>query len=179
MTALCQPAPRSVKSRRETAPPRSVDCHFHIFGPDARYPHAAWRGYTPSEAQVPDYEAMIAALGVERMLIVHPSVYGTDNRCSLDSMSALGRERCHMVVLVDERVDDAELQRMDVAGVRGVRFNLVNVGGPSLDALAAVAQGHSGISAAEARTAAEPRNCLKLAAKHRTGERRSRHTVWS
>lgn len=83
---------------------------------------------------------MIATLGIERMVIVHPSVYGTDNRCSLDSMAELGRERCRMVAVVDERVGEAELKRMDRLGVRGVRFNLFNVGGPSRDALDIVAR---------------------------------------
>ncbi|HXZ00554.1 MAG TPA: amidohydrolase family protein [Stellaceae bacterium] len=140
MTALCRPARRSVKAPREKAPAQSVDCHFHIFGPDARYPYAQKRGYTPPEALVPQYEAMIAALGIERMVIVHPSVYGTDNRCSLDSMALLGRERCRMVAVVDENTGEAELKRMDALGVRGVRFNLFNVGGPSRDALGTVAR---------------------------------------
>jgi D-galactarolactone isomerase len=141
MTALCQGPRASVTPPREKAPPRAVDCHFHIFGPDAKYPYAQKRGYTPPEALVPQYEAMIAVLGIERMVIVHPSVYGTDNRCSLDSMALLGRERCRMVAVVDESIGDAELARMDAAGVRGVRFNLVSIGsGPSLDRLRAVAR---------------------------------------
>jgi D-galactarolactone isomerase len=129
----CQPPRRAIKSPKLKPPPGSVDCHFHIFGPDARYPYAERRGYTPPEALIPHYEAMIAALGIERMVIVHPSVYGTDNRCSLDAMATFGRARCRMVAVLDERVSDAELKRMDAAGVRGVRFNLINVGGPSLD----------------------------------------------
>lgn len=36
MTALCQPARRSVSPPKEKAPAKSVDCRFHIFGPDAR-----------------------------------------------------------------------------------------------------------------------------------------------
>jgi predicted TIM-barrel fold metal-dependent hydrolase len=138
MTALCQPARATTKPPKVKAPAKSVDCHFHIFGPDARYPYAAKRGYTPPEALIAHYESMIATLGIERMVIVHPSVYGTDNRCSLDSMEALGRARCRMIAVVDERIGDAELKRMDAAGVRGMRFNLVNVGGPSMDALTSV-----------------------------------------
>ncbi len=140
MTALCQPARGSVSQPKERAPAKSVDCHFHIFGPDARYPYAQNRGYTPPEALVPQYKAMIATLGIERMVIVHSSVYGTNNRCSLDSMAKLGRGCCFMVAVVDERVGEAELKRLDRLGVRGVRFNLFNVGGPSRDALDIVAR---------------------------------------
>jgi predicted TIM-barrel fold metal-dependent hydrolase len=140
MTALCQPARRVTKPPRDKAPPGAVDCHFHVFGPDARYPYSPKRGYTPPEALVADYAAMIAVLGIERMVIVQPSVYGTDNRCSLDSMAALGRARCRMVAVVDESVSDAELEQMDAAGVRGVRFNLVSRGGLALELVEAVAR---------------------------------------
>jgi D-galactarolactone isomerase len=129
----CQAPRRIIKPPKVKAPHGAVDCHFHIFGPDAQYPYVERRGYTPPEALIPHYEAMIAALGIERMVIVHPSVYGTDNRCSLDAMATFGRDRCRMVAVLDEQVSDAELKRMDAAGVRGIRFNLINVGGPSRD----------------------------------------------
>jgi D-galactarolactone isomerase len=128
MSALCQPARATVKAPKIKAPAKSVDCHFHIFGPEARYPYAAKRGYTPPEALIPQYNALIDTLGIERMVVVHPSVYGTDNRCSLDAVKGLGRERCRMIAVVDEQVSDGDLKQMDEIGVRGVRFNLVNVG---------------------------------------------------
>jgi predicted TIM-barrel fold metal-dependent hydrolase len=131
------PPPRVAKPPKARAPAKSCDCHFYIFGPPARYKLAATRGYAPPLALVPEYGAMIDTLGIERMVIVHPSVYGTDNRCSLDAMAALG-ERCRMVAVVDAFVTDAQLQQMDEAGVRGVRFNLISLGGPSRNALEAI-----------------------------------------
>ena len=135
MTEPCQPARSTVKPPRIKAPPKSVDTHFHIFGPAAKYPYTPKRGYTPPDALVPQYNKMIDTLGIERMVIVHPSVYGTDNRCSLDAIELLGRARCRMVAVIDDSIGDAELKRWDAAGVRGVRFNLVNLGGPSRDIL--------------------------------------------
>jgi predicted TIM-barrel fold metal-dependent hydrolase len=131
--------PRATKPPKTRAPAKSCDCHFYIFGPPARYPMVATRGYTPRPALVPEYGAMIDTLGIERMVIVHPSVYGSDNSCSLDAMAALG-ERCRMVAVVDAFVSDAQLKQMDAAGVRGVRFNLISMGGPSRNALEAIAR---------------------------------------
>ncbi len=133
------PPPRATKPPKTKAPAKSCDCHFYIFGPPARYPLAAIRGYTPPPALVPQYRAMIDTLGIERMVIVHPSVYGTDNSCSLDAMAALG-ERCRMVAVIDSFVTDAQLKQMDAAGVRGARFNLISMGGPSRNALEAIAR---------------------------------------
>jgi predicted TIM-barrel fold metal-dependent hydrolase len=133
------PEPAATKPPKVRAPAKSCDCHFYIFGPPARYKLAATRGYTPAPALVPQYRAMIDTLGIERMVIVHPSVYGTDNSCSLDAMAALG-ERCRMVAVVDAFVTDAQLKQMHAAGVRGVRFNLISLGGPSRNALEAIAR---------------------------------------
>jgi predicted TIM-barrel fold metal-dependent hydrolase len=110
-TDRCQPARRMIKPPKVKAPPGAVDCHFHIFSPDARYPYAEPRGYTPPEPLIPQYEAMIAALGIERMVIVHPSVYGTDNRCSLDAMAAFGRDDGELLDLLTEWAPSAAIRR--------------------------------------------------------------------
>jgi 2-pyrone-4,6-dicarboxylate lactonase len=73
-------------------PPGATDAHQHIFGPYVRYPLATVRGYAPPEALVPAYRAMTEVLGLQRYVIVQPSVFGTDNRCSLDAARELGRE---------------------------------------------------------------------------------------
>lgn len=140
MSALCQPARSAVKPPKVKAPARSCDCHFHIFGPAERYPFTTPRSYTPPEASVAQYRAMAQTLGIERMVIVQPSVYGTDNRCTFDALAEFGRERCRVVAVVDDSVSEAELKRMDAAGVRGVRFNLVTKGGPPRHMVEAVAR---------------------------------------
>ncbi len=140
MTAPCQPPRPTVKPPKVKAPAKSCDSHFYIFGPAARYPFAPNRGYTPPEALVPQYRQVIDTLGIERMVIVHPSVYGTDNRCSLDAMKELGTERCRMVAVIDVRTPAGDLQRMNDAGVRGARFNLISMGGPARTALESIAR---------------------------------------
>lgn len=135
----CPPPDPHPKSPRLQAPPGTCDAHFHVFGPAALYPFAAERSYTPPEAPVAAYQRVLAGLGIERCVIVQPSVYGTDNSCTLAAMAQLGR-RCRGVAVVDERVTAIEIERLHRLGVRGVRFNLAFKGGARVDALEAVAE---------------------------------------
>jgi len=141
MTIPCLPARPVSEPPRASRVALACDCHFHIFGAAARYPFTPRRDYTPPEASLDAYRAMAAQLGLERHVIVQPSVYGTDNSCTLDALAALGREHSRAVVVLDETaIQDSELAAMTEAGVRGVRFNMVNAGGPSLDQLSAIAR---------------------------------------
>jgi predicted TIM-barrel fold metal-dependent hydrolase len=123
----------------ERLPAGSVDCHAHVFGPADRYPYSADRGYTPPDAPLPAYRAMLAAQGFGRAVIVQPSVLGTDNRATMDAVAAMGGA-FRAVVVVDPAISDADLHALDAAGARGVRFNLNNPGGLSLDAVDLVAR---------------------------------------
>ncbi len=107
-----------------TAPPQSCDCHFHVFGPTERYPpHGTNLRYALPSAPLEDYLALARRLALERMVFVQPSAYGRDNTCLLDAMRAVGG-RCRGIVDIDENAPDAELTRLDAAGVRGVRINV-------------------------------------------------------
>ena len=125
---------------RLKAPPRSCDCHNHVFGPAERFPYVADRQYTPPDAPLTDFLGMLEALGIERAVIVQPSVYGSDNSCTEDAVARMeGRARA--VAVVDPDTDPKELARLDRAGFRGVRFNLIHSGGStSLDALEVLAE---------------------------------------
>ena len=60
-------------------------------------------------------------LGIQRTVIVQPSTYGKDNRCTLKAVAEIGSNaRC--IVVVDESVTDAELDRLTKLGARGIRF---------------------------------------------------------
>lgn len=95
-------------------------------GPKARYRYAPARIYTPPDCLLPDYLHMLDTLGVERAVLVQPSVYGTNNSAMLDAMKAAGG-RLRGVAVVAEKISDAELKQLDAAGVRGVRVNIVDV----------------------------------------------------
>lgn len=109
-------------------PPGACDCHVHVFGPRARYPLARDRAYTPPEAPVEGLLALQERLGLERVVIVQPSVYGTDNSCTLDALRRLG-PRARGVAVIDSRTPDEALEMMKRAGVRGARVNLQTGGG--------------------------------------------------
>ena len=106
------------------SPPAGCDCHFHVFGPAGRYPHnQADLRYAPPVAPVEDFLALAKTLGLERFVFVQPSAYGRDNRCMLDAMREVGTN-CRGIVDIDENAPDAELERLNALGVRGVRINV-------------------------------------------------------
>ena len=120
MTYLVQ---RDVSSKPSLILPElACDCHAHIFGTPDAYPFAATRGYTPPPAPVSHYLAMAATVGLERVVIVQPSVYGYDNRCTLDAVEQIGLDRARAVVAVDPATSKADLAKLYARGARGVRF---------------------------------------------------------
>ena len=121
------------------APPGACDCHAHIFGPVADYPYAEGRSYTPPDASREEYLAMLATLGIERAVIVQPSVLGFDNRCTTDAVAAFGTHRARSIVMVPPDILEAELQALHDGGARGVRFITTSHGGASLDQLQEIA----------------------------------------
>jgi len=106
------------------APPLSCDSHFHVFGRPGRYPYGSDIRYTPPHAPLEDFLALAKHLGLERYVFVQPSAYGRDNACLLDAMRETGAQRCRGIVDIDENAPDAELARLNQAGVRGVRVNV-------------------------------------------------------
>lgn len=111
---------------RFAAPPLAADCHHHVY--DARFPADPRTTLRPADASSADYEALRRRLGTSRSVLVQPSTYGTDNRLHLQAMRELGPQRTRMVAVVDTSVSDADLRAMHEAGVRGIRFNIVNPG---------------------------------------------------
>lgn len=123
LCAGADPHPRKPALR---LPAGACDCHAHVFGPWQRYPYDRARIYTPPDAVPASYASLLATLGVERAVLIQPSVYGTDNRAMLDAMATM-RGRCRGVAVVAPGIPDAELERLHAAGVRGVRINVVDV----------------------------------------------------
>lgn len=109
---------------RLKVPPKSVETHSHVFGPPDLYPHVA--GRRPHiEASLEQYEALLARLGIERGVIVQPSLYSTDNTITLESIAAMGLDRARGVAVTTKDVSDKELQRLHDAGIRGNRFYFI------------------------------------------------------
>ena len=109
---------------RLVTPPKACETHSHVYGPHDKYPPVP--GRTPLyTASVEAYVTMLNRLGFERCVIVQPSLYGTDNRCSLDAMAYFGPERARGVAVTEKDVSNEELQRLHDAGMRGLRFYLI------------------------------------------------------
>ncbi len=108
-------------------PPGACDCHMHVFGGPDDYPLPERRSYTPRAAPLAAWQAMAASLGLGRVVVVQPSVYGTDNACTLDALRALGAV-ARGIAQVDADTTDADLADLHAAGVRGVRLNPRSVG---------------------------------------------------
>jgi len=124
----CAPPQPRAKAPRSKLPAGSCDAHFHVFGARARYPLDARRSYTPHVATLAAHRAMMAACGIDRAVLVQPSVYGTDNRCLLDALrgAASRGDAYRGIVVPDAAASDEELLAMDALGVRGIRLNVVN-----------------------------------------------------
>jgi predicted TIM-barrel fold metal-dependent hydrolase len=108
-------------------PAGACDCHTHIFGDPHRFPFAPGRTYTPESASVGEMRTLHRALRTDRVVIVQPSVYGTDNACTLDAIRQLG-SRARGVAVIGDGTAEAALDQMGRAGVRGVRINLETAG---------------------------------------------------
>ena len=118
-------------------PPGACDCHMHVFSDEAAV--VAGAAVVHPAATLADYGQIQRRLGLERHVIVQPSTYGLDNSLMLQSLGA-AQGRARGVAVIDGSIGDEELVAMHAAGVRGVRFNLVQHGATSLDMLDRVAR---------------------------------------
>jgi 2-pyrone-4,6-dicarboxylate lactonase len=120
--------PPDFKPRRPTMefPPLACDCHAHVCGPEKIYSYAAQRIYTPRDCLVTDYEHLLDVLGVARAVLIQPSFYGADNSAMLAAMRS-ARRPVRGVAVVKDEITDGELQFLHEVGIRGIRFNIVDV----------------------------------------------------
>ena len=119
-------------------PAGSCDCHVHIY--EDRFPLAPTATFKPPHAPVAAYRDVQRALGLQRVVLVQPTGYGSDNTCLLDALAQLGKEAIGAAVVPAE-VSDSELQRLHAGGVRGVRYMMLGGSGGLLpwDTLEAMA----------------------------------------
>jgi len=122
-------------------PPGAVDAHCHVFGPEAEFPFAPERKYTPCDAGKDRLWALREHLGFSRNVIVQATCHGADNRALVDALRHSGG-RARGVATVRADVADEELAELRTSGVRGIRFNFVKrlVDALPFDELASVAE---------------------------------------
>jgi len=114
---------------------------MHVVDPRA-FPLDKDAQYQPSPHTLTDAHDFLDQLGIQRMVIVQPSIYGNDNNCTLDGLQRLGLEYGRAVIQFDpDETSQDQLKQWHNIGVRGVRLNFKSVGATlSAETLAAQMQ---------------------------------------
>jgi predicted TIM-barrel fold metal-dependent hydrolase len=144
MTEFCQAPDPDARAPRVRIPPLATDTHFHILGPASEYPYVEDREYTPPDALPEHCRHLFHTLGIERAVLVQPSVYGYDNRRMLAAASQLGVPTRNVVVVAQE-TSDKEMERLHDTGTRGIRFISAHKGGLSLAQLEQISERVKGL----------------------------------
>ncbi|MBB4442556.1 MULTISPECIES: amidohydrolase family protein [Rhizobium] len=134
---LCLPHRPLTRLPRAALPQGTVDTHFHVFRAGA--PLNTPRSYTPDIATTTDWIEFSGSLGIDRGVMVQPSVYGLDNSVLLEALAAFPN-RLRGIVVIDPETAKTEIERLDRLGVRGVRINTRNKGGLPLAAARTLAK---------------------------------------
>ena len=71
---------------------------MHVYDP--KYPKAPTAKIDAPAAPVSAYLKMCPRLGIERTVVVQPSTYGKDNRCTLEAVAAMGQMRAVSLWLI-------------------------------------------------------------------------------
>ncbi|MBU3625023.1 amidohydrolase family protein [Polynucleobacter sp. JS-Safj-400b-B2] len=129
LAPLCQAPSSEVRSPLIQFPAGAVDCHAHVCGPATQFPYAQERIYTPPDATLENYQALLKMLGVDRSVLVQPSVYGTDNRAMLAALKSNPQQFRGVAVISNDphKVKDQDFADLHAAGVRGLRCNIVDI----------------------------------------------------
>jgi predicted TIM-barrel fold metal-dependent hydrolase len=120
-------APQPATKVNFDVPPGACDCHTHIHGDPEKFPFDAKRVYTPETALPDEMAGLHKALHIQRVVIVTPSVYGTDNSATIYGMKARGND-ARGVAVIDDKTSESEIEALTRAGFRGIRINLATVG---------------------------------------------------
>jgi predicted TIM-barrel fold metal-dependent hydrolase len=132
---LCAaPDPYPTGPSRFIVPAGAVDTHAHVIGAPPAHPFVAERSYTPPEAPLERYLAMLDATGMTYGVLVQVSVHGTDNRLLIEALRAEPK-RLRGIAVIPETLPEKELQTLKEAGVVGLRLNVLFGGGVGFDAL--------------------------------------------
>jgi predicted TIM-barrel fold metal-dependent hydrolase len=109
-------------------PVGACDTHFHVFPMGHEHRYVPDRSYTPPPLEIADYDSVATALGIERAVVIQPSVFAEDNTAILN-VSGANPDRLRAIVSVTQDVTDTELEAFHSAGARGIRVNIVDSGG--------------------------------------------------
>jgi predicted TIM-barrel fold metal-dependent hydrolase len=109
---------------------------MHVY--DDRFPAEPTATLRPANASSADYRSVQKRLGTVRTVVIQPSTYGMDNRCTMAARAELGDD-ARAVVVLGADAGDAEIERLDRMGARGIRFNLALGCAPGIAGLQSLA----------------------------------------
>jgi len=98
-----------------------IDAHLHIVDP--RFPLVPSDGYLPEPFTCQDYLAVVRPLGIVGGVVVSGSFQAFDQSYLLDALATLGPSFAGVTALPPDCTEE-EIEGLDLAGVRAVRFNL-------------------------------------------------------
>jgi len=120
---------------RQRLPVGACDCHFHVF--EDAYPYADPRSYTPTPAPMASYVHLKSTLGIDRAVLIQPSVYGRDHALFEAALAAHGAWMRGVAVVYGD-TPDSDIARWDRLGARGTRCNALYEGGATLEEMTRV-----------------------------------------
>ena len=125
---LCQGPNPHPRLPRFKMPAGATDTHFHLFGPQDRYSLVDLREYTPQLITPAMARQLFDTLGIQRAVVIQPSVYGEDNRAQLEGARDIGIPT-RAVIVARHDTSDRDLAAMHQQGARGLRYVLAHPGG--------------------------------------------------
>jgi predicted TIM-barrel fold metal-dependent hydrolase len=133
----CLPFDPEVAPPRQRLPQGSCDCHFHVFEDVTRYPLVEGRSYSPAPAPMADYQRMMTVTGIERAVLVQPSVYGSDHTLFVDMLQAHGTW-LRGVAVVRADTPEKDIETWHRLGSRGARVNALYAAGAPIAEIEAI-----------------------------------------
>lgn len=115
------PPDRNTRTPKVKLPPGACDTHFHIFGPQTRFPLSPGRRLEVEDCTLDDLVAMHDKLGITRGLIVQSFQHGFAYEYMLHAMCRYP-DRFRGCIIPAPDVTDRELRILADAGVVAVRF---------------------------------------------------------
>lgn len=112
-------------------PQGAIDTHFHVFGPERRYPYAPDRSYTPPDAAFETWCKAAQEEGIAAGVLVQASVHGFDNSQIADMLRDPPIPLRGVAALTPE-TNEQYLADLDALGFRGARVNTVFSSGMKL-----------------------------------------------
>ena len=104
-----------------------IDAHLHVWSDDTdKYPWNPIGGYIPERsASIDDFKQRMGEFGVDKAVIVQPTLYGWDNSYLMD-VCRREKDRFKAVVLVNPETKKscADLRKLIDEGANGLRVNL-------------------------------------------------------